>query len=713
MKASLTPAGGYDRANIPEPGDREETAREYDLDSWRTEFSEAWNVGEEQRDHANEDMRFVMVPGAQWESWIGDEFATNRPRMEMDQVYEKINIFLAQYDEANMGVTFSPATGSSTTLDDAKIMNGLFRADMRRNNGQYAVDNAVREGAIGGPGAFRFRAEFEDPDDDENLNQVICAEPIHGAYNSVIWDPNAKRYDKRDARYCYVITFMTRDAYRERFGDVPPASVPVANNRGQFDWNPPAGVYVAERYWIEEEIKTSVLLYHPTLGGSLSLFEDEFKLSLPELEAAGYEEVRRRRKTVKTVKKCVFSGQEMLEEPVRVAGKYIPIIPFYAFWLYVDDTERYMGLIRKQKDPQRLFNMQASSLAELAATSVKEVPIFAPEQMVGPGIKEQWSEAHLGNFNYLLANPLRDEGGQIIQTGPLGFSKPPQVSPAMAAVLELTAGYIRETGTLMPTEMPNREISGKAISQLNKRVDLKTHGIMANLYTTLVLAGDVYKEMAREIYSDERVVRLLESDGREREITINETAFDQTSGIPEARNMITQARLNTYPEAGPSWASQVEEAKITYAELLRNMQPDNPYYAIVLTEFLSLLAGTTDGFTEFVRTKQLEMGLRDPQTPEEQQMVQQMQQKASEPTPQDQLVLAAAAKEQAAAQETAARIPGHQADAAEKMSQIGVNESQIRLNEAKAAGELADTGESGFARAARVLQFPRTSQGAQ
>ncbi len=693
----ITNSGGMDRANWPNNPDAMD---QLDNGAWSVEFDVDWGASQQQRDMCNEDIRFVMIQGGQWEGWLGDQFASNRPRMEMDKTYEKVNVFMSQYAKSKPSVMYGPASGSKTSTDDCKLMNGMFRADMRRDNGYYAIYNAVHEAALGGMGAFRIRCNFQDPEDDENLNQNICFEPIHSAYSSVIWDANAKRYDKRDARHCNLITFLTTSAFQERFPNASPASVPVGDDRREFNWNSPGGVFIAERYWIENTIKTSVLLQHQSTGETTIMFEEDMKNTLLELESSGFQEVRRRKKTVRVVKKAIYSGVEILEDVVEIAGKYIPIIPIYAFWVFCDGQEQYLGLIRKQKDPQRLFNTQASSLAELAATSIKEAPIFAPEQMVGPNIKEQWSQAHLGKFNYLLVNPLRDEAGQIISAGPIGTVKPPQVDPALAAILQLSSDYIKETGSAIPDEVPKREISGDALKQINTRADLKTYLIMENIYNSLILCGDVYKDMATVIYTESREVNVIEEDGSQHSVAINGFKIDPITGDAVEENTLPGKKFECYADIGPDFASMREEAKATMLQLLEAVGQESPYYPVLLAEFINLMTGGTEALKKFNRDQMLKLGLRQPETDEEKAMLKQQAEAAQEPSPEEQLVLAATENEQAQALENAA-------DAKVKMS-------QIPLNKAKAAEALASAEEKrtgAFENAANVLQFDRQRTG--
>jgi hypothetical protein len=93
-----------------------------------------------------------------------------------------------------------------------------------------AYDNAFEEAVGGGFGAWRLRNEYEDEYDDEDDRQRIRIEPIYDADSTVFFDLNAKRQDKSDARSCYVLTAMTREAYQDQYDD-DPASWPQGNKR--------------------------------------------------------------------------------------------------------------------------------------------------------------------------------------------------------------------------------------------------------------------------------------------------------------------------------------------------------------------------------------------------------------------------------------------------------------------------------------------------
>jgi hypothetical protein len=77
-------------------------------------------------------------------------------------------------------------------------------------------------------------------------------------------------------------------------------------------------------------------------------------------------------------------------------------------------------------------NMNISKIAEIASYSSVQKPIFAAEQIL-PHM-EMWQQDSVVNNAFLLAEPLRDAGGNIVATGPLQYTQPPQIPPAIAAL---------------------------------------------------------------------------------------------------------------------------------------------------------------------------------------------------------------------------------------------------------------------------------------
>src|SRR3990167_4981942 len=312
-----------------------------------------------------EDRRFYSIAGAQWEGPLGAQFE-NKPKFEVNKIHLAVIRIINEYRNNRITVDFISKDGIE---DDqlADTCNGLYRADEARSSADDAYDNAFEEAVGGGFGAWRLRAEYEDEDDDDNEYQRICIEPIYDADTCVFFDLNAKRQDKSDAKHCFVLTSMTRDAYRNEFDDEP-NSWPKEIQRLEFDWATADVVYVAE-YYVEEQRKETISTFKTLMGEEERYTDAEFENDpelVNKLSAVGTVKVREKKVKRKRIHKYIMSGGSVLEDCGYIAGRMIPIIPVYGKSWYVDNIERCMGHVRLCKDAQRLKNMQLSKLGEIA-----------------------------------------------------------------------------------------------------------------------------------------------------------------------------------------------------------------------------------------------------------------------------------------------------------------------------------------------------------
>jgi len=199
------------------PKDDEDLFQQYKLDI-ANDSDVAW----EQRDNANEDMRFMDVDGGMWEDFVEFEF-NDRIKMEVNLISGFLHRFIAEWNLNRVGVNYKP-DDSKTSEEHAELINGIYFADFQQNSGKMATDNAVTETAKCGTGAFKLATRFVDEEDMENDNQRIEWRPIYNAYNSVYWDRGAQRIDKRDARRVTELLPFTPESFEKSYPGEDPVS---------------------------------------------------------------------------------------------------------------------------------------------------------------------------------------------------------------------------------------------------------------------------------------------------------------------------------------------------------------------------------------------------------------------------------------------------------------------------------------------------------
>ena len=619
------------------------------LDDFKMAISNDADVMSDQRDKANEDMRFVNVTGGMWEGFLEEVFA-ERAKMEFDLVSNFLYRFIGEWNLNRQGVKFKP-DGDVTTDKDAELLNGIFRADFRDGSGKMALDNAVYEAATCGYGAFKMATHFEDEGDPENERQRIEWRPINNAFNSVIWDQTAKRIDKKDARWVTQLTEFTPDSFREAFPGFEPSSAYEPENRKDWNWlsgGALSSVYVATRYEVIKK-RESVFVYDNLVTGEVEYWgKDDHEFIQDELKSDESREFVRERKVIKrTIEKSIFSGTDFLEKPKKIAGQLLPIIPIYGYRAFVDGAEWYSGLVRKLKDAARLFNMHMNQVAENSASNGQPVPIFDPDQMVD-GIANTWIDKT--NKPFMYAKSLRDSDGNPIHHGPTGYLNPGQLDGNTAASLQAVVDFIRETTGGAPQDTMDPDASGKAIRAITKRMNLNTQPVQDNILTAIQASGDVYQGMAPDVYTREQMVRTVGLDGTEGQEHLLKMVLDEKTGTFKESNNLRGKKFRAYADTGPQYESMREETVEDLkgmSELLASNPAGQQYFPALLAVMLENMEGVgLEPLKDMNRRNMLVMGLKKPETDEDKEFMAQQ----SEPKPDPQAELMAKMGQQAEAE---------------------------------------------------------------
>lgn len=631
-----------------------------------------------------QDRRFVSIAGAQWEGGLGEQFE-NRPKLEFNKIALAITRIINEYRNNPVTVDFVSKDGAENDVM-ADTLDGLYRSDEDYSVASEAYDTAFEEAVTGGFGAFRLRTEYEDEYDPENENQRIRIEPIPDADTSVFFDLNSKRQDKSDATHAFVITAMDRETYEDTYSD-DVSSWPKSISQLEFDWSTPDIVYVAE-YYVIETVPVTLRIFQTMDGQEEKYwpqdFENDPKL-LDTLNAVGTREVRQRKLKQDRVHKYIMSGSKILEDLGYIAGSNIPIIPVYGKRFYIENVERCFGHVRLAKDAQRLKNMQLSKLAEISALSSIEKPLFYPEQVAGHQM--QWAEDNIKNYPYLLVNPITGADGSIQSIGPLGYTRPPAVPAALAALLQTTEVDMNDIlGNAQQADQMLSGVSGKAIELIQTRVDGQAAIYTSNFAKAMRRAGEVWLDIAREIYSSRTRMKTVGKDGEVSSVEIMKPVLgDNAEVIME--NDIANAKFDVMVDVGPSSASK---RAATVRSLTNMMQAsDDPETRQILSALaLSNMEG--EGLSDvrgYFRNQLVRKGVIKPSEQEALQL--QTEAANAKPNAQDSFLLASA-------EEANARATKAHADVMKIVS-------DVQYNNAKTA-EIASKIETGDIAKYKALQ---------
>ena len=630
------------------------------------QFNDIQTALRDERLQCLQDRRFYSLCGAQWEGPLWDQYE-NKPKFEVNKIMLAVIRIVNEYRNNRITVDYVSKDGTDNAKL-AEVCDGLYRADEQASVADEAYDNAFEEAVGGGIGAWRLRTVYEDEENDEDDRQRIRMEPIFDADSSVFFDLNAKRQDKSDAKYAFVVTSMTRESYKETYND-DPTDWPKIIHQYEFDWATPDVVFVAEYYKVEE--KTETIRIFEAIDGTEERytardFENDETLE-ETLMAIGTREVRQKRVKRMRVRKYIMSGGRVLEDAGYIAGKCIPIVVVYGKRWFVDNIERCMGAVRLAKDAQRLKNMQLSKLGEISALSSIEKPIMTPEQVAGHQL--MWAEDNLRDYPYLLINPITGPDGNTQAAGPLAYTKSAAIPPAMAALLQITEQDMQDIlGNPQGADKIVSGVSGKAVEMIQTRVDMQTYIYMSNFAKGMKRCGEIWLSMAKEIYVEgERKMKTIAPTGESSVVELMRPMIDPETGAMVTENDLSNATFDVVADVGPSSSSK---RAATVRALTGMLQiTSDPETAQVLTA-MAMMNMEGEGVSDanaYFRKKLLRMGVVKPTDTEAEELMAEMQGKPQDPN---------AMYLQAAAEEATAKAAKARADTVETVASAELKRAQ-------------------------------------
>lgn len=612
----------------------------------------AYTRGQVTRERAADDLVFYWV--TQWDdNLLGESQLLYRG--EFNVIRKAGRQIMSDLSANPIQVNFEPV--EDTDESGADIIDGMYRSDMRNNRSQEAKKNALQEAVVCGVGAWELTTEYKS-NRNGSREQVIRRIPIYEANNNVFWDPNARFIDKSDAKYCSYLAPYSEDGYRELVeeltGEEKTDAISFAYPEISYSFPWLGGtdeVYYVSRFYYKETIKVKISIMID-LGGNTKEFDpEELKENEDDLINGGWDFVASKEIYRDVVTLYIVSGEGILDKQV-IAGEHIPIVPDYGERAFIEGQEHYEGVTRLAKDPQRLRNFQLSYLADIVSRSPRPKPIYFPEQIEGfeSMYEESGSE---NNYPYQLQNRTSADGSEL-PGGPIGVSPEQPMPQALIASIQESRAAVEDVANPgLPQDIIDPDTSGKAVNAMQNRLDMQSYVYQDNHKTAMRRDGEIYASMARDVYDTKRDVVLTAIDGTSKKATVNEPVFD-----PETFNMQTRKEMKTmvfdvYADIGPQFESVKAQNREELKELTNALPPGTPAHTMMLNEYLTMVDGVAfKDIRDYARKQLIIMGVKKPETQEEQQMLMQAQQAQSQKQPDPAMMLAAQAEmEKAKAQQ--------------------------------------------------------------
>lgn len=626
------------------------------LAEMRSRYEKASEYCGELYDQARDDIKFVTVPGNQWDPALKAR-RKNRPTYE----FPKLRLHTQQVINEMRQQRPSGKVRGVEEADKglAELMQGLCRNIESTSNADHAYDIAYEKAVKGGFGCWRITTDYLNDDDFE---QDIRIKAVRNPF-AVKFDPAAVEIDRRDANFCFVEELIPCDEFDRRFPDAQRSDFEADGAAEK--WRDAGQVRIAE-YWYKEPRKRELLalsdgrvVFADELAKESGLSEEEAKAFL---QAAGIQVIRTRMVDSHKVMMRLTNGHEWLTEPYEFPSKFIPIVPVWGNIENIDGADYWSGMVRFSKDQQRLHNVHRSALVEAVAKAPKAPYILDPTWI--EGFENMWKNANAEDYPYLLAH-ISKAGGNVPKR-----TEQAEVPAALIQLAGMDNDDMKAATGLYDASLGARsnETSGIAINTRKQQGATATFNYVDNLAYAIRYTYEILVDMIPRVYDTPRVVRILGEDGGEKWKQLYQEVEDEF-GRKVVVNDIRKGKYDVVVTVGPSYATQRMEAAEAFAQLAGQIGGAAPMigpllaYAVIRNLDLPGMEETETA----LRKALVAQGLLPPREGEE----------APPPPPPDPRVVADVEKKAADARYSEARAEQTQVETAAKQLQLAAAAGQF------------------------------------
>lgn len=516
------------------------------LEEARKRLKWAIEDDQENRNNALEDLEFIMVPGAQWPSSIRLEREANgQPCLEINKMTAFIDQVVGNQRMNRPTIKVLPVDDKSDP-ETARILGGWIKHVERISVADEAYDHAFEHAVMCGYGALRVVTDYIS---DQSMDQEAYIQKIDNAL-AVYWGRHS-RYDCADADYCFIVSDVQRDEYKDSYGREP-MPFNYTDSRYVEGWCTKNTVRVAEYF---RKVKETKKLYLLDTGETT------------DKPVAGDVIVKERTVDATKIEWYLLSGDDILDSRDWCGKKYIPVVPVWGKEANVGGRRHVRGLIRMGKDAQRMYNYWSSSDTESIALQPRAPFIVTARQI--EGYENMWKEAHKKNYPFLIYTPDAQAPGAPQRQSPA------LASSAMTSRIAMADQEMRDTIGLQKASlgMQSNERSGAAIRERKMEGDTGTFAFIDNLARSIEHIGRILLDVSTSILDTERVVRIG--------LTDESFEFDSVNKH-DGMDILNDVSVGTYDvvvSVGPSFATQRIETQQSMREFIQYVPSAGPLIA--------------------------------------------------------------------------------------------------------------------------------------
>jgi hypothetical protein len=544
--------------DITVPGDKHEEL----LTRARKRFAAAEEAEKDIRLEAELDLKFVC--GDQWDPKVKrDRDLANRPALVFNKLQTPVQQLANQARQNKPAIRVNPVD-SAADVDTAKVFQGMIRHIEYDSDADQAYDTALEYAASCSFGYWRYSKEYTSEESfDQDIKTVRVDDPF-----TVYLDTDARKPDRSDMMWAFVIDKMSKDCFKLRFGKEPNVlSEDFQTELAEEGWIDGEDVRIAE-YWEVELKKRTLRLQRYEDGTIHPIYTDEIEGDDNGVDFVTDDDGQPQEREVQErhVTQYIINGAEVLETNPW-DGKWIPIVPVWGKELIVKGKRCLFSLVRFARDPQQLHNFYKTMEAETISLAPKPKWVGAVGQFKTK--KRDWQRANSDNAAYLEYDPVAV--GDKIAPAPQWVTFDPPVQALNIGSLSTADDIKAATGYFDPSLGEQRgDSSGIAINRLQKQGDVSNFHFIDNLARAQKQAGRILLDLIPKTYDTAREVRIIGDDEKQRVIKVNAPYKDEDGKVKHHK--LDVGRYDVTITTGPSYTTQRQEA----FELLTQLAQNNP-----------------------------------------------------------------------------------------------------------------------------------------
>lgn len=515
----------------------------------------------ENREAAVDDLKFVTIPGSQWDEYQR-KMRKGRPCYEFPILRSHWRQVVNDQKKARPAVKVRAVEDADT--EGAELRQGIIRNIEQQSNAEIAYDRAFETLSAAGMGAWRIVTDYAT---DDAWEQDIRIKPIDDPLGSVWVDPT----NPEDPDFAFVEETLSRERFKHRYPKADAVDFESAKPWDSAGWFGEEEVRIAE-YWRRVPVTKT-----------LALLADGRTVDTAEIDVAGLSAAQavvktRECKTYKVVMSIV-SGKEELEGPFDTVFHRIPIIVIYANRHKIEGKWHWCGMVRFSRDPQKLLNYNLTTAQEVVSKQPKAPYLVTPKMLEGDGVKAMWDKLNAVDVPYLPYTP-----DPLAPNGKPHRESAPDMPAAFTALTQISVDMLKASDGIFDASVGARsnETSGKAILARQQEGDTATFDYQDALSNGIRLTGEIILRALPKVYDTPRVMRVIGKDGGEKWERLYER-------LPNGQvvNDLSAGKYDVTVSTGPGYDTQ----RMEFIDALTQLAQGNPAIAAGVPD---LIVGSMD-----------------------------------------------------------------------------------------------------------------------